>query len=61
MHLCLLRAAILGFACRNLLMEKYTGWYSWAIRSLTACAYALGFILMIPQVYINYKVSQKQQ
>eukprot|EP00953_Heterococcus_sp_UTEX-ZZ885_P011504 6661-Heterococcus_DN1.PRE.1 len=67
----LLLPAVLGFSLRSLVMERqalllrylamqplrlYTGWYSWAIRSLTACVYALGFVLMTPQLYINYKL-----
>eukprot|EP00611_Tribonema_gayanum_P019977 TRINITY_DN3568_c0_g1_i2.p1 TRINITY_DN3568_c0_g1~~TRINITY_DN3568_c0_g1_i2.p1 ORF type:complete len:609 (-),score=126.44 TRINITY_DN3568_c0_g1_i2:291-2117(-) len=52
----LLLPGVVGFSLRSLLTERYTGWYSWAIRSLTGCVYTLGFVLMTPQLYINYKL-----
>lgn len=46
----------IGFALRSLLMEEHSGWYSWSISSLVGCVYTFGFILMAPQLFINYKL-----
>lgn len=45
-----------GFSLRSLIMEQHAGWYSWALGSLTSSVYTMGFILMTPQLYINYKL-----
>ncbi|GAB5036621.1 Hypothetical protein NocV09_04400080 [Nannochloropsis oceanica] len=56
-HLTLVLAPLaLGFAARSLLQEEYTGWYSWALSTLTSAVYTFGFILMTPQLYINYRL-----
>ncbi|KAJ7945187.1 cleft lip and palate transmembrane protein 1-like [Quillaja saponaria] len=31
-------------------------WYSWILSSLTSCVYMFGFIMMCPQLFINYKL-----
>lgn len=33
-----------------------TGWLSWFLSSLAALVYALGFVRMTPQLFINYKL-----
>lgn len=48
--------AVLGFAARSLLFEEHASWYSWFISTLTGAVYAGGFILMTPQLYINYRL-----
>jgi len=35
---------------------EHTNWFSWALESLASAVYAFGFVLMTPQLYINYKV-----
>ncbi len=40
----------------SLLYEKHRSWYSWALTSTTGFIYTFGFIQMVPQLYINYKV-----
>ncbi|CAM9425730.1 unnamed protein product [Chrysoparadoxa australica] len=56
-YLCLmLLPMVAGFSLQSLVLEKHTGWYSWGIHSLTGAVYTLGFILMTPQLYINYKL-----
>ena len=47
---------MIGFSLRSLVYEQYTSWYSWVIGSLTGFVYGFGFILMTPQLYINYKL-----
>ena len=47
---------VLANALRSLIMELHCSWYSWVINSLTASVYAFGFVLMIPQLYINHKL-----
>merc|ERR1712113_1064307 len=33
----------------------HRGWYSYALAAGASCVYTLGFVLMTPQVFINYK------
>ena len=40
----------------SLLNEEHTGWYSWLITSASSAVYALGFVLMTPQLFLNYKM-----
>jgi hypothetical protein len=40
----------------SLLNEEHTGWYSWLITSASSAVYALGFVLMTPQLFLNYKL-----
>jgi len=47
---------VLAVTLYNLMYYDYKGWYSWIISSLSSLVYAFGFIMMIPQVFINYKL-----
>ncbi|GMF15022.1 unnamed protein product [Phytophthora lilii] len=47
---------IVGQAAYTLAYGVHKGWYSWVISSLTSFVYAFGFIMMTPQLYINYKL-----
>ena len=40
----------------SLLYREHAGWYSWGIGSLTGSVYTFGFVLMTPQLFINYKL-----
>lgn len=31
-------------------------WYSWCIKSLVNGVYAFGFLFMLPQLFINYRL-----
>lgn len=56
-HLCyVLYPLIVGQAAYTLAYGVHKGWYSWVISSLTSFVYAFGFIMMTPQLYINYKL-----
>lgn len=46
---------ILG-ALYSLLYEHHRSWYSWTIHSLVNGVYAFGFLFMLPQLFINYKL-----
>ncbi|KAJ1386504.1 Cleft lip and palate transmembrane 1 [Sesbania bispinosa] len=45
-----------GFAVYSLMYERHKSWYSWILSSLTSCVYMFGFIMMCPQLFINYKL-----
>ncbi|XP_010930546.1 uncharacterized protein [Elaeis guineensis] len=40
----------------SLIYEQHKSWYSWILSSLTSCVYMFGFIMMCPQLFINYKL-----
>ena len=45
-----------GYAVYSLLYVPHTGWYAWLLESVTTTVYALGFIFMLPQLVINYRL-----
>mmetsp|Transcript_19594 Transcript_19594/g.37931 ORF Transcript_19594/g.37931 Transcript_19594/m.37931 type:complete len:610 (-) Transcript_19594:136-1965(-) len=47
---------IIGYCVYSLLYEPHKSLYSWLITSLASVVYAIGFILMTPQLFINYKL-----
>ncbi|KAF0700308.1 Aste57867_9121 [Aphanomyces stellatus] len=47
---------LVGYAAYQLLYSEHKSWYSWVLSSLTSFVYAFGFIMMTPQLYINYKL-----
>ncbi|KAG0571434.1 hypothetical protein KC19_VG011000 [Ceratodon purpureus] len=47
---------VAGFAIYSLMYERHKSWYSWILGSLTSCVYTFGFIMMCPQLFINYKL-----
>jgi len=47
---------IVGFSAYSLVYNKHKGWYSWIISSLVGFVYAFGFVMMTPQLFINYKL-----
>ncbi|RWS12276.1 cleft lip and palate transmembrane protein 1-like protein [Dinothrombium tinctorium] len=46
---------VLG-AIYSLLYTQHKSWYSWAIQSAANGVYAFGFLFMLPQLFINYKL-----
>ncbi|XP_008204227.1 cleft lip and palate transmembrane protein 1-like protein [Nasonia vitripennis] len=46
---------ILG-AIYSLLYLPHKSWYSWCIHSLVNGVYAFGFLFMLPQLFVNYKL-----
>ncbi|EDV25935.1 uncharacterized protein TRIADDRAFT_24450 [Trichoplax adhaerens] len=39
-----------------LIYNSYKSWYSWILHSLVNGIYAFGFLFMLPQLFINYKL-----
>ncbi|XP_061197594.1 lipid scramblase CLPTM1L-like [Saccostrea echinata] len=46
----------IGLAVYNLLYTPHKSWYSWCIESLVNGVYAFGFLFMLPQLFVNYKL-----
>ncbi len=44
------------YAAYTLIYDCHKGWYSYALYSVATVVYALGFALMTPQLFINYKL-----
>lgn len=47
---------IIGLALRSLVYERFSSWWRWALHALVSAAYATGFALATPQLYINYRL-----
>lgn len=47
---------VAGSSIYSLMYERHKSWYSWILSSLTSCVYMFGFIMMCPQLFINYKL-----
>ncbi|CAH2050127.1 unnamed protein product, partial [Iphiclides podalirius] len=43
-------------ALYSLLYEPHKGWYSWALHSTVNGVYAFGFLFMLPQLFVNYRL-----
>ncbi|KFQ31893.1 Cleft lip and palate transmembrane protein 1-like, partial [Merops nubicus] len=52
----LLYPLCIGGAGYSLLNVKYKSWYSWLINSFVNGVYAFGFLFMLPQLFVNYKM-----
>ncbi|KIZ03444.1 Cleft lip and palate transmembrane like protein 1 [Monoraphidium neglectum] len=44
------------YAAYSLMYDTHKSWYSWVLGSLVGAVYTFGFILMCPQLYLNYKL-----
>lgn len=47
---------VIGYAIYSLAYKTHKSWYSWILNSLVGAVYMFGFILMCPQLYLNYKL-----
>ncbi len=52
----LLLPLVLGYTFHTLVNEEHSGWYSWLITSASAVVYGVGFVMMTPQLFLNYKL-----
>ncbi|XP_066288715.1 lipid scramblase CLPTM1L-like [Branchiostoma lanceolatum] len=43
-------------AIYSLLYTPHKSWYSWVVRNLVNGVYAFGFLFMLPQLFVNYKL-----
>ena len=47
---------LIGYSSYSLVYHEHKGFYSWILSSLTGAVYTFGFIMMTPQLFINYKL-----
>ncbi|XP_067929724.1 lipid scramblase CLPTM1L-like [Watersipora subatra] len=52
----LLLPLLFGLACYSLFYTAHRSFYSWVIQSLVNGVYAFGFLFMLPQLFVNYKL-----
>jgi len=52
----LLLPLVLGYTIYSFVREEHMGWYSWLVTSASSAVYALGFVLMTPQLFLNWKL-----
>lgn len=45
-----------AYAAYSLLYETHKSWYSFVITTLVGSVYAYGFLMMVPSLYINYRL-----
>ncbi|KPJ09367.1 Cleft lip and palate transmembrane protein 1-like protein [Papilio machaon] len=43
-------------ALYSLVYEPHKSWYSWALHSVVNGVYAFGFLFMLPQLFVNYRL-----
>lgn len=47
---------VIAVAVYSLLYQPQKSWYSWIVRSLVNGVYVFGFLFMLPQLFVNYKL-----
>lgn len=47
---------LVGYGIYSLIYQPQKSWYSWVLSCLTGAVYTFGFIMMTPQLFINYKL-----
>jgi len=47
---------LVGYVVYSLIYEEYKGWYSFIISTLVGFVYMFGFLALVPQLFINYKL-----
>jgi hypothetical protein len=47
---------VVGYTLYSFAFEEHSSWFSWLITSASSAVYALGFVLMTPQLFLNYKL-----
>ena len=47
---------LIAYTAYTLVYETHRGWYSFVISTLTSFVYAFGFVQLVPQLIINYKL-----
>jgi hypothetical protein len=52
----ILAPLVAGYAAFSLFHDTHRSFYSWVLSSLTGFVYIFGFIQMVPQLYINYRL-----
>ncbi len=47
---------LLAYAAYSLIYDTHKSWYSFIIATLVGSVYAYGFLMMVPSLYINYRL-----
>jgi hypothetical protein len=47
---------VLAYAVYSLMYDTHKSWYSFIITTLVGSVYAYGFLMMVPALYINYRL-----
>ncbi|CAN8096055.1 unnamed protein product [Discula destructiva] len=47
---------LVAYAIYSLIYDEHKSWYSYIITSLVGSVYAYGFLMMVPSLYINYRL-----
>ncbi len=47
---------LLGYAVYSLVYDTHKSWYSFILTTLVGSVYAYGFLMMVPSLYINYRL-----
>jgi hypothetical protein len=47
---------VVGYTTYQWIYIPHIGWYSWLVTSASSAVYALGFVLMTPQLFLNWKL-----
>lgn len=47
---------LLAYAAYSLMYNTHKSWYSYIIETLVGSVYAYGFLMMVPSLYINYRL-----
>ncbi|RNA33977.1 cleft lip and palate transmembrane protein -like [Brachionus plicatilis] len=47
---------VVGYAVYSLIYHEHKGWYSWVLSMIYGFLLTFGFIMMTPQLFINYKL-----
>lgn len=47
---------ILAYAVYSLMYKTHKSWYSFVIETLVGSVYAYGFLMLVPSIYINYRL-----
>lgn len=45
-----------AYSAWSLVVEQHRGWSSWVLESAVGCIYTFGFVRMVPQLLINYRL-----
>ncbi|KAM0324120.1 hypothetical protein ACHAQA_008312 [Verticillium albo-atrum] len=47
---------LIAYAVYSLIYDEHKSWYSYIIATLVGSVYAYGFLMMVPSLYINYRL-----
>ncbi|EIE18938.1 cleft lip and palate transmembrane 1 [Coccomyxa subellipsoidea C-169] len=47
---------VAAYSVYTLLYQTHRSWYSWVLNTLVGAVYTFGFVLMCPQLYLNYRM-----